>query len=161
MSRTEESSREQALRAHLLSLLRSGAAHADFESTVAGITLTEANTRLASLPYTFWQVLVHMRIAQWDILEFSRNPKHESPSFPSGYWPKEEVTDEHGWSETIVGFQRDLKAREELIADPGSDLFRRFPHGEGQTLLREALLLADHNAYHLGALMVMKRLLKS
>ena len=102
-----------------------------------------------------------MRIAQWDILEFCRDANHVSPKWPEGYWPKR---DEAGaaklWKETIKGFRADLKQIEELIADSSTDLFAKIPHGDGQTILREALLVADHNAYHLGVLLVIGRMLK-
>jgi hypothetical protein len=101
-----------------------------------------------------------MRLAQWDILEFSRNPKHVSPEFPDGYWPKGDAPPDAGaWDETIAAFRADLKAMMELVADPRADLFAPIPHGQGQTILREALLIADHNSYHLGQLITVRRLL--
>jgi hypothetical protein len=100
-----------------------------------------------------------MRLAQWDILEFSRDANHVSPDFPKGYWPK---TDDLGsakqWQQTAAEFRSDLKQMEELVANPATDIYQKIPHGDGQTILREALLIADHNAYHLGALAVMNRL---
>jgi hypothetical protein len=102
----------------------------------------------------------HMRIAQWDILEFSRNPKHVSPEFPEGYWPSSDAPpDANAWRRSIAGFHADLGALQNLVKDSKSDLFRPFPHGDGQTLLREALLVADHNAYHVGQLVILRRLL--
>ena len=101
-----------------------------------------------------------MRIAQWDILEFSRNPSHVSPKFPQGYWPAADVlADAEAWNKTVQAFRSDLLQLENLVDDPSIDLFAQIPHGDGQTILREALLVADHNAYHLGALAVMKRIL--
>jgi hypothetical protein len=109
------------------------------------------NRRIEGLPYTPWQVLEHMRLAQWDILEFSRDPDHVSPDFPKGSWPK---PDEPGtpalWQQSIDQFHRDLQQMEALVADPSTDLYAKIPHGDGQTILREALLIVDHNAYHLG-----------
>jgi hypothetical protein len=101
-----------------------------------------------------------MRIAQWDILEFCRNPKHASPKFPDGYWPRDDApSDEAAWDRSIAAFGADLRAMQELVANPATDLFAVIPHGDGQTFLREALLVADHNAYHLGQLVLLRRLL--
>ena len=101
-----------------------------------------------------------MRIAQWDILEFSRNPKHVSPPFPDGYWPEGDAPpDAAAWDQCLTGFRADLQAMQDLVADPSTDLFARIPHGEGQTILREALLVADHNAYHLGQVVMLRRVL--
>ena len=103
-------------------------------------------------------LLEHLRIAQWDILEFSRNAKHVSPDWPAGHWPKTEAPpDALAWNKSIQDFQADLKAMENLVANPKTDLFARIPWGEGQTILREALLVADHNAYHLGQLVDVRR----
>jgi hypothetical protein len=101
-----------------------------------------------------------MRIAQWDILEFSRNPKHVSPEFPEGYWPHGDAPpDAAAWDNSLAAFRADLQAMQDLVANPATDLFARIPHGEDQTILREALLLADHNAYHLGQLVMLRRVL--
>ena len=105
-------------------------------------------------------LLEHLRLAQWDILEFSRNGKHVSPEWPAGYWPKTEAPpDAAAWDESIAQFQKDLKAMQDLVADEKTDLFARIPWGDGQTILREALLVADHNAYHLGQLVDVRRFL--
>jgi hypothetical protein len=101
-----------------------------------------------------------MRIAQWDILEFARNPRHASPPFPAGYWPAGDTPpDDAAWDRCVAGFGADLRAMQDLVADPATDLFVPFPHGTGQTVLRQALLVADHNAYHLGQLVLVRRLL--
>jgi DinB superfamily len=151
---------DKALREHLLYVLRGGGAHADFDSVVKDFPVELINERAANVPYTAWQLLEHMRIAQWDILEFSRNPRHVSPPWPEGYWPKDEQrADRAEWEKTIEAFRADLKAMEELVEDPSRDLFAPIAHGDGQTVLREALLVADHNAYHLGALVTIKRTL--
>jgi hypothetical protein len=101
-----------------------------------------------------------MRIAQWDILEFSRRSDHVSPAFPDGYWPDGDAPpDPKAWDHSVKGFQADLEAMKGLVGDPATDLFARIAHGDGQTILREALLVADHNAYHLGQLVVVRRLL--
>lgn len=151
---------DQVLRDHLLFLLRDGGAHADFESVVAGFPLKDVHKKIKDLPYTAWAVLEHMRIAQWDILEFCRNADHVSPKWPEGYWPEQKITaDEGKWNGSIAAFRKDLSVIAELVADPSTDLFALIPHGECQTILREILLVADHNAYHLGVLVTMKRLL--
>lgn len=156
----ETMNQDQVLREHLLYLLRGGGAHVDFESVVADFPVEKVNKKIESLPYTAWAVLEHMRIAQWDILEFSRNAAHVSPKWPEGYWPSGEASrGATSWNESIERFRSDLKEMEDLVSDPKSDLFAGIPHGDGQTILREALLVADHNAYHLGVLVTMKRIL--
>ena len=151
---------DQALREHLLHLLRGGDAHLHFDAAVAGLPRELRGARAPGIPHTPWRLLEHMRIAQWDILEFSRNPKHVSPKFPDGYWPEGDAPpDEDAWDRSVAAFRADLKAMMDLVADPGTDLLAPIPHGQGQTILREALLVADHNAYHLGQLVTVRRLL--
>ena len=153
--------KDQVLREQLISLLEGGNAHVSFDDFVKDFPAAKCGTRLEGLPYTAWQVLAHMRIAQWDILEFSRNAAHVSPQWPKGYWPGEdEAGSEELWKETVAKFRVELKAFADLIRDPATDLSAQIPHGSGQTILREALVLADHNSNHLGVLLVMKRLLK-
>lgn len=153
---------DKLLRDHLLSLLRGGNAHISFEDFVAAFPAKACGKKIEGLPYTPWQVLEHLRIAQWDILEFCRDAKHVSPKWPEGYWPKpDDLGNEVLWKETVEKFRDDLKQIEELVANPSTDLFAKIPHGSGQTILREALLVADHNAYHLGALVVIGRLISS
>ncbi len=154
-------SQDQALREHLLYLLGGRGAHVDFESTVADFPAGKVHRKIKHLPYTAWAVLEHMRIAQWDILEFSRSAEHVSPKWPEGYWPtKDAEPGAEAWGESVERFRADLEEIKALVADPATDLFARIPHGDGQTILREALLVADHNAYHLGVLVTMKRLLE-
>jgi len=149
-----------ALRQHLLDLLRGGHAHIDFDGAVADFPSNLRGKKPKGAPHTAWQLLEHLRIAQWDILEFSRNAKHVSPKWPDGYWPKTEAPPSPAaWNNSIRSFRSDLKAMARLIADKKKDLFARIPHGDGQTLLREALLVADHNAYHIGQLVLLRRLL--
>jgi len=156
------SENDQSLRDHLLSLLRGANAHISFDDFVAGFPAARCGQRLEGLPYTAWQVLEHLRIAQWDILEFCRDPKHVSPKWPEGYWPPpDQLGDAELWQKTVERFRGDLKQMEELVGNPAADLFVKIPHGSGQTLLREALLVADHNSYHLGALVVIERSLKT
>lgn len=151
---------QTALRKHLLYLLSDGSAHVSFDKAVAGLAPKLRGQRPAGLPHTPWQLLEHLRIAQWDILEFSRSPKHVSPEWPAGYWPESEAPpDAHVWSASIAAFRRDLKAMQDLVANPKTDLYARIPWGDGQTVLREALLLADHNAYHLGQLVLTRKAL--
>jgi hypothetical protein len=150
----------ESLREHLLSLLRGGGAHAAFDKAVARLPAALRGVKPAGAPYSAWELLEHMRIAQWDILEFSRNPKHVSPEWPAGYWPKSAAPpDRAAWDRSVKQFRAGLEAIEKLVADPRTNLFTRIPHGDGQTILREALLVADHNAYHLGELVLLRRLL--
>ena len=151
---------DQLLREHLLYLLRGGGAHINFETLLADFPAAARNRKAAGIPYTPWHVLEHMRIAQWDILEFSRNAAHVSPKWPEGYWPAPDAeADEGAWQQSVAAFRTDLEAMAQLVAAPATDLFAHIPHGDGQTVLREALLVADHNAYHLGVLTTLKRLL--
>jgi hypothetical protein len=149
-----------ALRKHLVELLRGGHAHVDFEKAIAGLPPKLRGARVPKLPYSPWGLLEHLRIAQRDILEFIRNPKHISPKWPEGYWPKDDAPSDSGaWNASVAAFRRDLKELEGLAKNPASDLFAAIPHGDGQTILREVLLAADHNAYHLGEMVALRRLL--
>ena len=154
---------DQALREHLLYLLGGGGAHVDFESVIADFPVELVNRKVEHIPYTPWQVLEHMRIAQWDILEFSRNADHVSPPWPEGYWPQAEAStgdaDADAWHKSVEAFRADLNEMQRLVAEQSTDLFAPLAHGDGQTILREALLVADHNAYHLGVLVTLKRML--
>ncbi len=147
-----------SLRAELDRVLSGRGAHADFDAAVAGFPAKLRGVKPEGAPHSAWQLLEHLRIAQWDMLEFSRDAKHVSPDWPSGYWPKSaEPESAAAWDHSVKSFQRDLKAMRDLVADPKSDLFTPFPHGDGQTLLREALQLADHNAYHVGEMVFLRR----
>ena len=151
---------DQALREHLDYLLDGGGAHVGFEKAVAGLPPKLRGVRAANTPHTAWRLLEHLRLAQSDILEFSRNPKHISPDWPAGYWPADDAPpDAKAWDRSIASFKEDLAAMRALVNDAKTDLFARIPHGDGQTILREALLVADHNAYHLGQFVVVRRLL--
>lgn len=152
----------QSLRDHVLYVLRGEGAHVTLDDFVADFPVDLCGRRVAGLPYTAWQVLEHMRIAQWDILEFSRDRKHVSPKWPEGYWPPPDQTGTPElWQQTVEKFRGDLKEMENLVADSSTDLFAKISHGTGQTILREALLVADHNSYHLGALVVISRILRA
>jgi hypothetical protein len=146
--------KDKSLRDHLRALLSSDQAHINFDGFVNQFPIELIHKRVGNLPYTAWQVLEHMRIAQFDILEFSRNAAYVSPPFPEGYWPPpDKVPAEDMWRESVRAFQSDLNEMDQLVAAPATDLFAPIPHGTGQTILREVLLLADHNAYHVGVLM--------
>ena len=152
--------KDKALRLHVLELLRGGHAHADIDSALADFPAKLRGKKPKGAEHTAWQLLEHVRIGQWDILEFSRNADHVSPKWPEGYWPKTEAPPSTAaWSASIRQVRADQKAMEKLVASKKSDLFKPIPHGTGQTLLREALLVADHNAYHIGQLVLLRRLL--
>lgn len=153
---------DQKLREHLLYLLGGGGAHIDFETVVKDFPVALVNRKVEHIPYTAWQVLEHMRIAQRDILEFSRDPAYVSPKWPDDYWPGAEANADAGtWNESIAAFRADLVEMQGLVEDPATDLYAPIEHGNGQTILREALLVADHNAYHLGVLSTLKRILQA
>jgi|SRR5579864_4644597 len=160
MKKEDRRNNEKALREHVLYLLEGGGAHAKFDEVIAGIPPNLRGQRPTKLPHSLWMLLEHLRIAQWDILEFSRNPKYASLKWPEGYWPSTEAPPSAAdWNATVRNFRQDLKAMQDLVKDPKTDLFARIPWGDGQTILREALLLADHNAYHLGQMLDARRLL--
>lgn len=151
---------EQALREHLSNLLSGKGAHADFTDAIKDIPPKLRGDKPDGSPHSAWELLEHIRIAQWDILEFSRNPKHVSPDWPSGYWPKKaEPPSEAAWEKSVKAVEHDRNEMKKLVEDPKTDLFAKIPHGDGQTILREALLVADHNAYHVGQLVLLRRLL--
>jgi hypothetical protein len=151
---------EQSLRQHLLELLGGGGAHAKFEDVVRNLPAKLRGAKPAKFPHSPWMLLEHLRLAQWDILEFSRNAKHVSPEWPDGYWPKTgSPPNTAAWNRSIQQFRRDLKALQRLVANSKTDLFARIPWGDGQTILREALLVADHNGYHIAQLVDVRRML--
>ena len=159
-TRTAGSGKDQALREHLVYLLKGGGAHIHFMDSLEGFPAGKRGTFAQGLAHTAWQLLEHTRLAQWDILEFSRNPKHVSPEFPDGYWPKTPIPPSNeAWEKSVATFQDDLEKMIRLVENPRTDLFARIPHGQRQTILREALLLADHNSYHLGQLVDLRRAL--
>ena len=148
------------VREQVSALLRGGNAHVGFEDAVKDFPAKLRGIKPDGAEHTAWQLLDHMRIAQWDILEFSRSAKHVSPEWPGGYWPKmEKPPNSDAWQKSIASFHKDLKAMQKLVEDPKTDLHTTIPHGTGQTIFREALLVADHNAYHLGQLVLLRRLL--
>jgi hypothetical protein len=151
---------DKALRAHLLYLLNGGGAHASFDAVIEGLPAAMRGKRPEGAAHSPWEIVEHMRIAQWDILEFSRDPKHASPDWPGGYWPKTKAPpNSAAWNRSVKAFRSGLKDMCQLVARRSTDLYARIPHEDGQTILREALLIADHNAYHLGELVLVRRLL--
>jgi hypothetical protein len=148
------------VREQVISLLRGGHAHITFEDAVKNIAPEFRGVKPKGAEHTGWELLEHMRICQWDILEFSRDPKHVSPDWPKGYWPKtEKPPSDAAWKKSIDSINKDREAMIQLVSDPKTDLYTKIPHGTGQNILREALLIADHNAYHLGQLVLLQRLL--
>jgi uncharacterized damage-inducible protein DinB len=148
------------LRTHLLELLAGKSAHIDLETVLNEFPVSEINTRLENAPHTAWELLEHLRIAQHDIVEFSHNANHVSPKFPDGYWNKNEAAEED-WKNSCEQILKDLQTMRDLITDEKTDLFAEIPHGEGQTILREALLVSDHNTYHLGQIAFLLRTLET
>lgn len=149
---------DRVLREQVLALLRGGNAHDGFTQVTADFPIEHINRKPLNVEYTFWQLVEHMRITQWDILQFVRNPEHVSPEWPEGYWPsQDEEVDEERWSRTLEAFNADLKVMEEVVADPQTNLTAEIPHAPGYTILREALLVADHNAYHIGEFGILRQ----
>jgi DinB family protein len=151
---------DKSLRKHLLELLNGGHAYATFDKIIADFPPKLRGEKPAGLPHSAWMLLEHLRLAQWDILDFSRNPKYTAPKWPEGYWPESpSPASTSAWDKSIKSFRDHLDAMKKLVSDPKTDLFAKIPWGDGQTILREALLIADHNAHHLGQLIDVRRLL--
>jgi hypothetical protein len=149
---------DQVLREQLRYLLKGGGAHIGFDDAMGGWPPQFQGVKVRSFPHTAWMLVEHMRLAQRDILEFSRNSKHVSPAWPAGYWPSSEAPpNQKAWAASTAAFKKDLLTIERLVADRKIDLYARIPWGDGQTILREALLVADHNAYHLGQLVMLRK----
>lgn len=150
----------ESIHKHVNNLLRMEGAHLSFAEAVAGFPKALRGAKPAGVPHSAWELLEHMRLAQEDILDFSRNPHYQERKFPDDYWPASpEPPDDAAWDKSVKQFERDLKEMEKLVAS--EDLLAKFPHGQGQTLLREALLVADHNAYHLGQFVFLEKMLKA
>jgi len=151
---------DQSLRKHLLELLDGGQAHAAFDDVIADFPAGKREEIPKGMPHSGWMLLEHLRIAQHDILEFSRNPKYKAPKWPDDYWPKRaQPASDAAWEKSVKAFRADLSAMKKLVSDPKTDLFARIPWGDGQTILREAMLIADHNSHHLAQLIDVRRLL--
>jgi hypothetical protein len=150
-----------SLRHHLVNLLTKAEAHVDLRSTIQQFPRELRAKKPPGSPHTPWQLLEHIRIAQWDILQFSLDAKHKSPKWPEEYWPKTEAPpSDEAWEKSVSEILRDLDSVCRMVSDPQNDLFAEIPHGDGQTQLREALLVADHNAYHLGEMVILRRMLE-
>jgi len=155
-----DQTKTESLRMQLIENLKGSNAHIEFTESIKDFPAPARGKRPRGSPHSPWEILEHMRIAQWDILEFSRDPDHVSPSFPAGYWPtKPEPPDDKAWDRSVNSFLQDLHSLCALIADESTDLLARIPQGTGQTILREALVTIDHNAYHLGQLVLLRRML--
>ena len=151
---------DKVVREQLLSLLRGGNAHMNFDQAVADFPIQNINTKPPNVSYTPWYLLVHLRIAQWDILEFIRDPKHVSPTWPEGYWPPEnEEADQAKWEKTISDFQADMETLQDMVVDQQVDLYAPILHAPDYTILREILLVADHNAYHIGEFAILRQVM--
>lgn len=153
---------DKILRQQLIQLLDGGQAHADWKQALKSLPAKLRGVRPDGSPHSVWDLLEHMRVAQWDILEFSRNAKHVSPDWPSGYWPAGgKAPREKEWKSCVRKFTVEAAAMQRLVTNPKTDLTAKIPHGSGQTILREALLLADHNAYHIGQIILVRKLLNA
>ncbi len=149
---------DKVIREQLADLLKGGKAHLPVDNIIRSFPLQHINSYAENIPYTAWQLLEHLRIAQWDILEFIRNPEYQSPEWPSGYWPdRSHQATEPDWTDSFDAFRADLKALLEMVSDPAIDLTAPLAHASDYNILREMLLVADHNAYHIGQLIVIKR----
>ncbi|HUI82881.1 MAG TPA: DinB family protein [Candidatus Binatia bacterium] len=151
---------DRQLRQQLAKAIDWHEAHADFSAAVADFPAKLRGRVPEGLPYSAWQLLEHIRIALWDIVEFCRDARHKSPPWPEDYWPKKAAPpSEEAWEQSVHAIRDNLEAMRKLISDANHDLFKPLPHGSGQTLFREALLVADHNAYHLGQLVLVRKAL--
>jgi hypothetical protein len=151
---------DKVVREQLLVLLRGGNAHMGIDQAVADFPIEAYNRRPPNMPYTPWHLLEHLHITQWDILEFIRNPDHKSPEWPEGYWPRQdEKADKTRWMETLEAFRSDLKALQELVADPATNPLAPLPHAPSYTILREILTVSDHNAYHIGEFAILRQVM--
>ena len=153
---------DQKLRKQIVEFLSGRGAHVDWKASFRGVPPKLRGVRPSGFPHSLWELLEHMRIAQWDILEFSRDAKHVSPEWPTGYWPATPAPpNAKAWDKSLKAFARDLGAMQKLVANRKTDLLAKIPHGTGQTILREAFLVADHNAYHLGQVLTVRKILSN
>jgi len=160
MTPNEPKAADASVREHLLWLLDGGNAHMTFEEAVAGYPMASANATFPNGEYSAWHLLEHLRLTQWDILDFIRNPAYREREWPKNYWPPRDArATEEDWRRTIASFQQDRGALRDIVTDPRTDLHARIPHGDGQTILREILLVADHNAYHIGEFAIMRQVM--
>lgn len=151
---------DEVVRKQLLQLLRGGNAHMPYDQAVADFPMDAINTQPPNVPYTPWHLLEHMRITQWDILEFIRNPDHVSPSWPDEYWPAQDAqATPENWKATIQSFRADLKALQDIVSDPETDLYAPIPHAKDYTIFREILVVSDHSAYHIGEFGILRQVM--
>jgi hypothetical protein len=149
---------DKALREQLATFLQGDQAHMSLADAVKGFPVKDMNVRPRNVPYTFWHLLEHIRIAQWDIVEFIKNPNYEELKFPDDYWPKKNAkATKKDWDHTLAQYATDLREMIAIVKDPKTDLHARIPHGDGQTILREAILIVDHNAYHIGEFAILRQ----
>ena len=151
---------DKTVRDHLIALLDGGNAHMSFNDVVANFPLDKINTNPPNVPYTPWHILEHLRITQWDILDFMRNPDYKEMAWPAQYWPAQDaMTDAAGWARTIADFNADFEAICAIATAPQIDLYARIPWGDGQIILREILLVADHNSHHIGEFAILRQVM--
>ncbi|HTZ96039.1 MAG TPA: DinB family protein [Terriglobales bacterium] len=150
---------DHALREHVLYLLGEGGAHLSFDDAIKGFPADKRGVTPEGLDHSVWDLVEHIRLAQWDILEFSRNRKHQSPKWPEGYWPAKQNPSAGEWNASVKKVRADVSKMQGLVKNPKTDLFAKIPWGDGQTILREALLVADHNAYHVAQIVDVRKLL--
>ena len=152
---------DKALRTELVKFLRTDA-HMSLAEAVKDFPPKDMNRRPPNVPYTFWHLLEHIRIAQWDILDFIRNADYEHLNFPDDYWPaKSARATKKDWDHTLAMYHRDLRAMIAIVENPKTNLHARIPHGDGQTVLREAILIVDHTSYHVGELAILRQVVKN
>ncbi len=151
---------DRILREHLAKFLDGRQAHVGMDSAIDKLSLDDLSRKPEGAPWTLWELFEHVRIAQWDVVEFSKSAEHQSPEYPKGYWPDDDAPQEaDAWEQSVASFRRDLAAMKAMVLDPEVDLHAKIPHGDGQTILREAMLIADHNAYHLGQMVLLMKML--
>jgi hypothetical protein len=151
---------DDLIRQQFIGLLNGAQAHMTFDMIVADMPLATANAKAPHFPYTPWHLVEHMRIAQHDILQFVLDPAYRSPSWPEEFWPAEDtVVDRAGWDQSLALFRQDFEQVQNLIRDPETDFFAPIPHAPDYILFRQILLIADHNAYHLGELITLRQVL--
>ena len=156
----QTTSGDTIIRKQIAQFLEESHAHAGFDAAVKDFPPELRGRKPDGFPHTAWQLLEHLRLAQWDILEFSRDGRHKSPKWPEGYWPESEAPpSEKAWDDSVRRFKAERRAMQKLVLDKSRDLSAIVPHAQSQTLVREALLLMDHNAYHVGQIVVIRRLL--
>jgi hypothetical protein len=152
--------RDRRLRDHLVGVLRGGNAHMPFAEAVADFPEAQINTRPPRVDYSFWHLLEHLRITQADILDYLTNTDYHAPAWPQDYWPAQDTwATKQEWDESVASFHRDLEAIVSIVADDGTDLFGTVPSNDEHTILREALIVADHNAYHIGELGILRQVI--